>query len=299
VFFSQKTASNLPDVSEAMLDVSRPELPVDSVMSISSSTALSATPSQASKSGIFGRWPKSSPTPYIISKSTTSPPFAPATNDLVLRNAVLQDQFDELKEVADLNRSTLQRLADELANKDHECMELRKSVYMLNAELRQAMETFHHSVKGKDDQLSMLQIELDSIKLSHDNLVHERDQMSINLTTSNEQLASLQHENNVLATLNAAAEIKVSKYNTYVDTFKQQYQALTTSSAQEEQKHEQNVDAMHAQQSEAEQCFQAQLHVKDTVIQSLRAQLDQTELTASKATMSRDDEVAHLKDQLH
>jgi chromosome segregation ATPase len=185
----------------------------------------------------------------------------------------LQDRYDELKEVSDLNRSTLQRLANELATKDQECMELCKSNCMLRAELEQTMETLQHSVQSKD-------------------------QVFRDLATSNEQLASLQHENNVLANLAAATEAKVSKYNTYMDTFKQQHQALSTLSAEEQQKHKQQVDAMGVQQSEAEERFQAQLQDKDSVIQSLQAQLKHSRLTASKDTLCCDDEVAHLKEQL-
>jgi chromosome segregation ATPase len=214
----------------------------------------------------------------------------PATSNLALQN-----QFDELKEVSDLNRSTLQQLAEDLADKDQECTGLRKSVCMLNAEQAQAAEI----IKGKDDQLSALQIEFDSIKVSHDNLTHEHDQASRHLTITKEQVASLQHENNALAATAAAAEAKVAKYNTHIDTFKQQYQVLGTLSAQEQQKHKHQVDAMHAQKSDAKQRFQAQLQAKDVVINTLQAQVKQSELTASKATTSREDEVACLKDQLH
>jgi chromosome segregation ATPase len=229
-------------------------------MSITHSIAPSAVSSPGSRGGnsIFGRWSKSYPTPSIISTSTTT--------------SSLQDRFDELKEVSDLNRSTLQRLANDLATKDQECMELRKSDRMLRAELEQTIETLQHSVQSKD-------------------------QISRDLATSNEQLTSLQHENDVLANLAAAAEATISKYNTYIDTFKQQYQTLTTVSAQEQHKHKQQVDAMGAQQSEAEERFQAQLQDKDTVIRSLQAQLKHSKLTAAKATSPCDDEVAHPKDQ--
>jgi chromosome segregation ATPase len=287
MFFSKKTTSSFPG-AEAKRYWSRRASPVDSIMSV----APLAAPSPAYNRGVFGR---SSPTPSIASTTTISPPAVPATSDLALQNTSLQNQFDELKEVSDLNRSTLQQLAEDLADKDQECTGLRKSVCMLNAEQAQAAEI----IKGKDDQLSALQIGFDSIKVSYDNLTHEHDQASRHLTITKEQVASLQHENNALAAIAAAAEAKVSKYNTHIDTFKQQYQVLGTFSAQEQQKHKHQVDAMHAQQSDAKQRFQAQLQVKDVVINTLQAQVKQSELTASKATTSREDEVACLKDQLH
>jgi chromosome segregation ATPase len=282
MFFSKKTTSSFPE-AEAKRYWSRRASPVDSIMSV----APLAAPSPAYNRGVFGR---SSPTPSIASTTTIFPPAVPATSNLALQN-----QFDELKEVSDLNRSTLQQLAEDLADKDQECTGLRKSVCMLNAEQAQAAEI----IKGKDDQLSALQIEFDSIKVSYDNLTHEHDQASRHLTITKEQVASLQHENNALAAIAAAAEAKVSKYNTHIDTFKQQYQVLGTFSAQEQQKHKHQVDAMHAQQSDAKQRFQAQLQVKDVVINTLQAQVKQSELTASKATTSREEEVACLKDQLH
>jgi chromosome segregation ATPase len=244
-------------------------------------------PSPAYTSGVFGRWPRSSPTPSIVS---LPPLFAPVSSGRATQNSSLQDRFDELKEVSDLNRSTLQRLAEDLANKDQECEELRESVCMLTAEQGQATDT----IKDKHDQISALQVDVDSLKVSHDNLAHEHDHTSHDLVIAKEQVALLQRENNTLATMSAAAEAKVSKYVTHIGTFKQQYQT----SVQEQAKHKHQIDAMHAQKSDAEQRFQAQLQDKDTVIKTLYAQVKHYRLTASKATMSREDEVAQLKDQL-
>jgi hypothetical protein len=283
MFFSKKTTSSLPEASETKLGLSRSISPVDSFMSVE--TPL--VPSPAYKSGVFGRWPRSSPTPSIMS---LPPLFAPVTSGLASQNSSLQDRFDELKEVSDLNRSTLQRLAEDLANKDQECAELRESVCMLTAEQGQATDT----IKDKHDQISALQVNVDSLKVSHDNLAHEHDHTSRDLIIAKEQVALLQGKTNDLATISAAAEAKVSEYVTHVGTFKQQYQT----SVQEQEKHKYQVDAMHAQNSEAEQRFQAQLQDKDQVIKTLQAQVNQSELTASKATISREDEVAQLKDQL-
>jgi chromosome segregation ATPase len=283
MFFSKKTTSALPEASETKLHLSRSTSPVDSFMSIE--TPL--VPSPAYQSGVFERWPRSSPIPSVMS---LPPLVALLPSGLATQNSSLQDRYDELKEVSDLNRSTLQQLVEELANKDQECAELRESVCMLTVEQEQAAGI----IKGKDEQVSALLVEVDSLKVSHDNLAYEHDQTFRDLIIAKEQVASLQRECNVLASMFAAAEAKVSKYNTHISTFEQQYQA----SVQEQAKHKQQVDAMHAQKSDAEQRFQAQLQDKDQVIKTLQAQVKQSQLTAFKATVAREYEIAQLKDQL-
>jgi chromosome segregation ATPase len=143
-----------------------------------------------------------------------SPSVDTLVSELLRKNATLQDELDEVKEVSNLNQSTLQIVAKDLESKDQECAELRHSVHTLKADLEL-------SKKGRGGELAVLQAQLHDITVSREALVLERDH-------HNKQMASLRQENDILANRATIAEDAVSRYMTYVNILKQQYQTLSS-----------------------------------------------------------------------
>jgi chromosome segregation ATPase len=157
----------------------------------------------------------------MSSTSTSSLSVDPIVSDLVRKNTMLNNELNEVKEVSNLNQSTLQVLARDLEIKDQECTVLRQSVHTLKAD-------FEMLQKGRDDELAILQAQLRELTVHRDAPKLERDHHS-------EQLVLLQQENKILANRATIAENTISKYMACVNTLKQQYQSLCTFLNQEQQ----------------------------------------------------------------
>jgi hypothetical protein len=73
-----------------------------------SMSAPSAVASQASKTSFFGKWTQRTVRSSLVTvKSAASSNTDPIVDELILKNSVLRGQNEELKEVSDINRSTL------------------------------------------------------------------------------------------------------------------------------------------------------------------------------------------------
>jgi DNA repair exonuclease SbcCD ATPase subunit len=273
MFFSKQSSSATSGKLVLQQDMSRPSSPVDVIISPASSLSLSVAtpaPAQPIKSGLFSKWQRSSRTSSASSMSLNGESFI---NKLLEQNSGLLDLVDGLKQAEELNQLTKHKLADDLEVKEQECTQLHQSVHQLTADLESSKQV------------------VQDLTVSCDGLAN-------NASTLNTQQASLQNENNALATRIAAAEDKVNKYELHTNVLNQQVKSFTMLSTQEQQSSKDQADAIYAQQLQTEQRANKKLKAKDAVIRELQAQLKQSETAASKAIISRDDKIAAMQVQL-
>jgi chromosome segregation ATPase len=132
MLFAKKIVQTVATIPEAEPDASRSSLPVDSVIS----KAPSLAPSQAPRAGYFSKWTgRPAPDYSVAFTAAASPPVDPIVKELTLKNAKLQDDNDQLKEVSYFNRLTLQKLANDFDSKDQECTRLHAAIRALNADI--------------------------------------------------------------------------------------------------------------------------------------------------------------------
>jgi chromosome segregation ATPase len=133
MFFSKTTPSI--SISQDKLDLSsHPASPTDSLMS----TTPSLAPLQASRRGFFNSFQR----PALSSSSVTSVATTSKSTEAAqsAKIAALQQEIEQLKEMADINQLTMRDVADDLQKKDMECADLRCTVSMLDAGLKQAVQ---------------------------------------------------------------------------------------------------------------------------------------------------------------
>jgi chromosome segregation ATPase len=213
--------------------------------------------------------------------------------------------------VRELNRILCEKnqriaaLADELQNcqgelKVADSMSARNTALLVHslARERSRITELHHTITEKDEQLSELEISLESTQSSHASLYNERLQLSQALTLAMQVNPSLQRENNELAARAAAVETTNANIVALIPALKTQVEDLMTSLAAQTAKHRAQVDAMYAQNSQARDQSKARLIAKDTAIRELQAQLDLADTEAGKDVAAHDVEIALLQDQL-
>jgi hypothetical protein len=152
----------IPEISKTEHRSSRPVSPVNSVMSTS---ALSAAASQRSKTSFFGKWTQRTVrSPLLTVTSAALSNTDPIVDKLILKNSRLRGQNEELKEVSDINRSTLEKLACDLNHMGEECTELRRSLCMFSAELKQPTKHSQTTVQSSLTVYGDLQDKLNSVQ---------------------------------------------------------------------------------------------------------------------------------------
>ncbi|EAT85019.1 hypothetical protein HBI56_076300 [Parastagonospora nodorum] len=338
------------------------------------STVSSLAPSQASKSSFFNRFQRTPSTSSVVSTATNTSKSS-SESTLSAKVTILDARNEELSQVNDLNRLTLQKLAEDLELKELECTDLRRTTSTLEAELEQtvhlnstssssyildleamqeklelsegcqkelkcsvrakeeeiseltikiaelagadesaaaaasnltrSLSDAHqeitdllNTIKDKDVQLSAVSSDLDTANLFQEKLLEEHCEYSHNACKQQDQVASLQKENDTLAMRAAAAEFKNARYATHIDTFTKQFQSLSTFAAESQVSHDAQVDAMHAQQQDASARFQRQLLDRDNMIASLQQRLTDSEAAQDVAGLKHKDDVARLENQV-
>ncbi|KAF2027556.1 hypothetical protein EK21DRAFT_91469 [Setomelanomma holmii] len=140
--------------------------------------------------------------------------------------------------------------------------------------------------------------EKSNLRASITQLKQERDQLLADIATHTKQISSLQHENDHLATCAARSDMHADNFKAIVQARKKELRSFSQSAAVKEASYRAQVDAMYAQQQQAEQRFQTQLKAKKSTIQDLDTKLKQSEAAAAKAAIAKDDQIAALQEQI-
>lgn len=186
----------------------------------------------------------------------------------------------------------------ELAGADESAAVAVSNLTCSLSDAHQVITGLQDTIKYKDEQLFAVSSDLDTTKLFQKKLLEEHGEYSHNACKQQDQIASLQKENDTLAMRAAAAEFKNSRYATHIDTFTKQFQSLSTFAAESQVSHDAQVDAMHTQQQDVSARFQRQLLDRDDLIASLQQRLAESEAAHNMTSLKHRDDVARLENQV-
>jgi chromosome segregation ATPase len=206
MFFTKKAVPATSKISKTEPDSARSGSPVDSVIS----KAPSLAPPQAPRARYFSKWTKRpAPVYSVVSTTVKSSPVDSVIKDLASKNAQLQDDNNQMKEVGLLNRAMLQKLANDFEDEEQQCTGLRGALRILDLELKQAnksppsdsgeerIQELNRILSENEQEAKSLEDELQATQDQHkaaDNFSARNTAMLVNsLAQERSRTAELQH----------------------------------------------------------------------------------------------------------